>query len=264
MPSLLTEMPRAVRRALQASAGLVCLVLGFEALRLVGVFPSSVPSAQSIVQAVRTSWSDGDLASAVAYTTLAWFLGLLVACAIGIPIGIAVGLSQWADSATKTIVEVLRPVPALALVPMAIVLFGIQVQMQVFLIAIACVWPLLLGARGGVRAVDPLQLDTARSFGLGSVAVVRRVVLPATIPSILTSLRLSASLGLVVAVGAELISGSPGLGNLLVKSQAAGLNDIVWACLLVTGVIGVAINLLLAASERGIAGWQALSTEGRR
>ena len=107
--------------------------------------------------------------------------------------------------------------------------------MQVFLIAIACVWPLLLGARGGVRAVDPLQVDTARSFGLGPVAIVRRVVLPGDVPAIVTALRLSASLGLVVAVGAQLISGSPGLGSLLVSSQNAGRNDVVWACLLVTG-----------------------------
>ena len=115
-----------------------------------------------------------------------------------------------------------------------------------------------------MRAVDPLQIETASTFGLGPLATVRRVVLPASVPAISTALRFSASLGLVVAVGAQLISGSPGLGSLLVDSQNAGLDDIVWACLLVTGAIGVVINLALAAAERGIAGWQALSTEARR
>lgn len=265
MPSSRTELLRAPRRPLQAVAGIALLVLVFEALRRVGVLPAtSVPSTRSIVEALRTSVSEGEMGSAVGYTALAWVLGLLVAAAIGIPGGITIGLSRWADSATGRAVEVLRPVPAVALVPMAIVLFGIEVRMQVFLIAIACVWPLLLGARAGVRAVDPLQIETARSFGLGSVAVVRRVVWPAAIPAVVTALRLSASLGVVVAVGAQLISGSPGLGNLLVNSQNAGRNDVVWACLLVTGAFGVTVNLLLAAAERGVAGWQTLSTEGRR
>lgn len=265
MPSLLTDIPRPVRRALQACAGLATLVLIFEGTRAVGLLPTtSVPSTGETLGALRTSVVDGDMVSAIGYTVLAWLLGLLVATAIGIPSGIAVGLSRWADRATRSAVEILRPVPAVALVPVAIVLFGIEVPMQVFLIAIACVWPLLLGARGGVRAVDPLQVDTARSFGLSQGAIIRRVVLPATVPAMATALRLSASLGLVVAVGAQLISGSPGVGSLLVSSQNAGKNDVVWACLLVTGALGVVINLLLASAERGIAGWQALSTEGRR
>lgn len=250
---------------MQGTAGLACLVFLFEGLRAVGVLPSaSVPSTAAILGAVWTSTSEGEMASAVGYTLLAWFLGLVVAAGLGVPIGIAVGLSQWADSATKRAIEILRPVPAVALVPMAIVLFGIRLPMQVFLIVVACIWPLLLGARGAVRAVDPLQIETASTFGLGPIAVVRRVVLPASVPAISTALRLSASLGLVVAVGAQLISGSPGLGSLLVSSQNAGLNDVVWACLVVTGAIGVVINLVLAAAERGIAGWQALSTEARR
>ncbi len=254
-----------LRRILQACAGLACLVVAFEALRFLEVMPSTaVPSTGAIFEALRTSVGQGEMGSAVGYTALAWFMGLLVAAAVAIPVGIAVGLSRWADSLTQRAVEVLRPVPAVALVPMAIVLFGIELRMQIFLIALACVWPLLLGTRGGVRAVDPLQLDTARSFGLGTIAVVRRVVWPASVPAIATGLRLSASLGVVVAVGAQLISGSPGLGNLLVNSQNAGRNDVVWACLLVTGFFGVIVNLLLAAAERSVAGWQALATEGQR
>lgn len=265
MPSSLTDLPGSARRAAQAGVGIAVLVLAFEALRWAGALPSTtVPSTTQILAALRTSLAEGDMGSAVGYTALAWLVGLGVAVAIGVPLGIVVGLSRWADSATGRAVEVLRPVPAVALVPMAIVLFGIDLPMQVFLIAVACVWPLLLGARGGVRAVDPLQIDTARSFGLGPVAVVRRVVGPAAIPAIATALRLSAGLGVVVAVGAQLISGSPGLGNLLVGSQNAGRNDVVWACLLVTGALGVAINLVLSAAEKHVAGWQALATEGRR
>lgn len=258
-------LPAGVRRGLQSATGLAVLVLVFELLRASGLLPAtSVPSTGTVLGALAQAVADGQMLGALGWTVLAWVLGLLVAAAAGIPLGIAVGLSRWADSASRSVVEILRPVPAVALVPVAIVLFGIQVPMQVFLVAIACVWPLLLGARGGVRAVDPLQVDTARSFGLGPVAAVRRVVWPAALPAVMTSLRLSASLGIVVAVGAQLISGSPGLGSLLVNSQNAGNNDVVWACLLVTGAFGVLVNRVLARAETALAGWQALSTEGRR
>lgn len=260
-----TGVPSGLRRAAQAVVGLAVLVVAFELLRLVGLLPpGSVPSTGAIVAALVSSVASGEIVSALGYTVLAWSLGLLLAAAIGIPSGIAVGLSRWADSASRSAVEILRPVPAVALIPVAIVLFGIEVPMQVFLVTVACVWPLMLGARGGVRAVDPLQLDTARSFGLGSLTVVRRVVWPAALPAVATALRLSASLGVVVAVGAQLISGSPGLGSLLVNSQNAGQNDVVWACLLVTGALGVVVNLVLARGELALAGWQTLSTEGRR
>lgn len=265
MPSSRIDLPKPVRRTLQAGVGLAALLLVFEGLRAVGVLPAmSVPSTRQVLQALAGSIRDGDMGAALGATALAWLMGVAVAAAVGIPLGIVVGLSRWADDATRRAVDLLRPIPVVALIPVAIVLFGIELSMQVFLIALACVWPLLLGSRGGVRAVDPLQVDTARTFGLGPVAAIRRVVLPASIPAIATALRLGATLGVVVAVGAQLISGSPGLGTLLVSSQNAGRNGVVWACLLVTAVFGLTVNLVLAAAERRVAGWQELSTEGRR
>lgn len=254
-----------VRRTLQSCAGLLGLVVAFEAVRAIGLLPASaVPGTWSIATALGSSIASGEMTSAVASTAQAWLLGVLVAALVGIPLGMAIGLSTWADATTKRAVEFLRPVPVVALVPMAVVLFGIDIGMQVFLIALACIWPVLLGTRGGVRAVDPLQVDTARTFGLGRVEVVRRVMLPASVPAIITALRVGASLGVVVAIASQLISGSPGLGQLLIASQRAGATDVVWACLVVAGLFGVVVNLILAALERSVASWQELSTEGRR
>lgn len=254
-----------VRRGLQGCAGLIGLVLVFETLRAIGVLPASaVPGSGSILEALWESFGSGDMTAALSSTAQAWLAGLAVAAAIGIPLGIAVGLSSWVDSTTQRAVEFLRPVPVVALVPMAVVIFGIDLGMQVFLVALACLWPVLLGTRAGVRAVDPLQLDTARTFGLGRGTVVRRVVVPSIIPAIATSLRVAASLGVVVAIAAQLVSGSPGLGQLLIASQRAGNNDVVWACLLVAGLFGIAVNLGLGALERRVASWQELSTEARR
>lgn len=256
---------RSARRTLQALVGLIGVAVIFEAMRATGLLPASgVPSSANIGGALVRSIADGGLPSALGSTAVAWLLGLLVAAVLGIPVGVAVGRSSWADSTLERAIEFLRPLPVVALVPAAIVLFGIQIGMQVFLIALACVWPVLLGTRGGVRAVDPLQADTARAFGYGRAAVARRVYLPSAVPAIMTSVRVAASLGVVVAVAAELIAGSPGLGKLLIDSQSAGNNDVVWAVLVITGVFGVVVNVILAAIERSVAGWQELSTERSR
>lgn len=251
--------------ALKGAVGFVALIGLYEISRGVDLLPSSsFPASSAIGAAVVDGFADGQLGRGLTNTALAWLMGVGLAAAIGVVLGIAVGLSRWADSALGRVIEFLRPIPVVALVPMAIVLFGIDLSMQVFLIALACVWPVLLGSRGGVRAVDPLQVDTARTFGLGRLAVVSHVVLPASVPGIATSLRVGASLGLIVAVAAEIISGSPGLGRVLIENQRSGNPDTVWAVLIVTGLFGVVINLILGLLERYVAGWQELSTEGRR
>lgn len=262
---MLSDQSRWVQRTLQACVGLGVLVLLFELLRAADVLsPGAVPSVFTIFGALGASIADGTMPSALGSTAVAWLLGVLSATAIGVPLGMAAGLFRAVDATLERAIEFLRPIPVVALVPMAVVLFGIQIRMQVFLITLACVWPVLLGTRGAVRGVDPLQVETARTFGLTWLAVIRRIVLPASIPAIVTALRIGASLGVVVAVAAQLISGSPGLGNLLMDSQAAGRADVVWACLVVAGLFGVAVNVVLGALERGVAGWQELSTEARR
>jgi len=256
---------RQARRTAKACAGLLVLVAVFETLRLLAILPSQdVPSTVDIARALVSSVADGELPSALGSTITAWLLGVALAAVIAVPLGVAVGRSRWADSTTRVAVEFLRPIPVVALVPVAIVLFGLEPAMQVFLVALACIWPVMLGTRHGVRAVDPLQLDTARTFGLSGSSVMRRVVLPASLPSIVTALRVGASLGVVVAIAAEIVSGSPGLGKLLIDNQQAGNNGVVYACLVVAGVFGVVVNLALARGERVLAGWQEATTEALR
>lgn len=253
------------RRAFQGCVGLLVVVAAFEALRALHVLPpGDVPSTVDILRALVAATLSGAIPGALGSTAIAWLAGVAVAAAVGVPLGMAVGLSTWVDATTKVAVEFLRPIPVVALVPVAIVLFGLELSMQVFLVALACVWPVMLGTRHGVRAVDPLQLDTARAFGLSRIEAVRRVVLPAALPAIATALRVGASLGVVVAIAAEIVSGSPGIGKLLIDNQKVGNDDVVYACLVVSGVFGVVINLLLAAAERRLAGWQQATTEALR
>ncbi|WP_191971845.1 ABC transporter permease [Streptomyces luteolifulvus] len=246
-------------------AGILGLVLLYEGARATGILPrDTIPGAHSIATTAVRELLDGSLTTAAGDTLQAWVLGLAAACAVGVPVGMALGASSWADSLAKVTVEFLRPVPAVALVPVAVVSFGLDIIMQVFLVGFACLWPVLIGTRHGVRAIDPLMIDSARMLGLTRRAVLTRVSLPATLPAIATGVRLAASLGVIVAVAAEIVTGSPGLGQYLTQAQQAGDDAAAFASVLMSGLLGLAVNILFVAAEVRVAGWQQHSTEGRR
>ena len=252
-------------RAAKGAVGLALVVALYQLVSVSGLLPASVvPGVGAVGTALVEGVRSGDLPSALGSTALAWFLGVALAVVVAVPLGTAIGLVPVVDAATRIAVEFLRPVPAVALVPVAIVVFGLELGMQVFLVALACTWPVLLGTRHGVRAVDPLLVESSRVLGARGPAVLRRVLLPAALPAISTAVRTGAGLGVVVAVAAELVSGSPGLGAHLVEVQSAGRADAAIATVLVAALLGLVVNTAVALAERRAAGWQELSTEGRR
>ncbi|MFE7445202.1 ABC transporter permease [Streptomyces chartreusis] len=245
--------------------GILGLVLLYEGARATGVLPQDgIPAAPSVTATAVRELLNGPLTTATGDTLQAWALGLAAACAVGVPAGLALGASSWADSLMKVAVEFLRPVPAVALVPVAVVSFGLDIGMQVFLVGFACIWPILIGTRHGVRAIDPLMIDSARMLGLSRRAVIIRVSLPATLPAIATGVRLAASLGVIVAVAAEIVTGSPGLGQYLTQAQQAGADNAAFASVLMAGLLGLAVNACFVSAETRVAGWQQQSTEGPR
>ncbi|MET9970214.1 ABC transporter permease [Streptomyces sp. NPDC006356] len=249
----------------RSAVGLVSLVAAYELLRLVGVLPSaSAPGVPSIGSALVSGLADGTLTGPLGDTAQAWALGLAVATAIGLPLGMVTGLSRWADSVTGVAVEFLRPVPAVALIPVGIVVFGLEIGLQVFLVAFATVWPVLIGSRHGVRTVDPLLIDSARALGQSRARVLYRVVVPASVPAFATGLRTAAGIGVVVAVAVEIVSGSPGLGYHLNSAQQSGRVTDAFAAVLLAGLFGVVVDLAARAAENRLAGWQRHTTEGRR
>jgi ABC-type nitrate/sulfonate/bicarbonate transport system permease component len=127
--------------------------------------------------------------------------------------------------------------------------------MQLLLIVFACLWPVLFNVRYGVRSVDPMLVDTARVAGLSHAARIRRVVLPWALPPIFTGVRIASSIALVLAVSSEMISGSPGLGKLIVDSDQAGNFPLEYAGALVTGIFGFLLNLVLLTIDRRLLPW---------
>lgn len=229
---------------------------------MAGVLPTELaPSVAAIAEAAVQGFSSGELTEALAVTVRAWAMGLLVATAIAVPLGAAIGLSRWVDAGMNVLVEFVRPIPAVALIPVAIVVFGLQISMQVFLIAFACLWPILFSTRYGVRNVDPLLHDTARVMGVSGPSLTWHVTAKAALPAIFTGIRTSASIGIVVAIATQIVAGTPGLGFQISRMQQGGNVPGAFAALVVAGVLGYVVNVGMAWLERRLAGWQQLMTE---
>jgi NitT/TauT family transport system permease protein len=246
--------PRVVRWA-KGTVGVLVAIGLWELVRALSLLPQDyVPSVATILSAVVENLDNGLLA-ATGETLKAWGFGMLITIAIGIAFGIAIGLSRWADAASRVVVEFLRPVPSVALIPVAVLIFGIGLRMQLLLIVFACVWPVLFNVRYGVQSVDRLLLDTARVSGLARRDVVRRVVFPAALPATFTGIRIASSIALVLAVSSEMVSGSPGLGKLIVDADAAANVELSYAGVFVTGVLGLLLNLGLQIADRRLLPW---------
>ncbi|MGW0704437.1 ABC transporter permease [Streptomyces sp. NPDC002643] len=197
----------------------------------------------------------GEVWTAVGQTLTGWAMGLAIATVIAVPLGIGLGLSGFAYRSTRFVVDFLRTIPALGLIPLASLVFGASRSAVLVVVVPACVWPLLLQAAYGVRDADPLALETARSFRLGTWQTLRRVVLPGALPFVATGLRLSAILGLLLAISIEMLILVPGVGALLGTAQRNSATVDVYALTLLAAFLGLAVVLVFARLERRLIRW---------
>src|SRR5215208_78963 len=188
---------------------------------------------------------------AFGHTVEGWAIGIALAAALAIPIGILLGVSDFASSAFRIPIEFLRPIPSAALIPLLFLTLG----SEVFLATFGAFWPLLVQTMYGARDVDPVAIDTARSFGVGRLERLLRITLPSAVPYIATGLRISSTVSLILAFTAELFMGTPGLGQLVNQAQAYGLTNQLYALAIATGFLGVAIHIVFSALERRALRW---------
>lgn len=188
-------------------------------------------------------------------TVRGWALGLGIATALAVPIGIVLGSSSFAAAAFRVPIEFLRPIPSAALIPLLFLTLGTTLQSEVFLATFGAFWPLLVQTMYGVRDVDPVAIDTARSFGVGRLERLYRITLPSSIPYIVTGLRISSAVALILAFTAELFMGTGGLGQMMNFADSFGLYQQVYALALATGFLGIAIHFAVAGFERWALRW---------
>src|SRR5437868_524729 len=188
-------------------------------------------------------------------TVRGWALGLGIATALAVPVGILLGASDFAAHAFRVPIEFLRPIPSAVLIPLLFLTLGTTLRSEIFLATFGAFWPLLVQTMYGVRDVDPLTIDTGRSFGVGRLERLYRIKLPSSVPYIATGLRISSTVSLILAFTAELFMGTSGLGQKVNYVESYGLNNQLYAYALATGFLGVAIHLVSTAAERRALRW---------
>jgi len=238
----------------------------FEVLPLIGAIPRRhFPPIFETLGTLGGQLGDSGFWDAVWNTIQGWALGLGIAAALAIPIGIVLGSTRLLYRSVRAVIEFLRPVPSVALIPLAILIYGIGLESTVFLAAFAAFWQLLVQVLYGVQDVDPVATDTARSFGFSRSQRLLRVTLPSAVPYIATGLRIASAVALILTVTAELVIGSEGLGRSITVARSGGDVELMYALIIATGLLGLALNSLFVWGERRVLHWhpsQRRSAEG--
>jgi ABC-type nitrate/sulfonate/bicarbonate transport system permease component len=249
---------RRVRRVASSVAGVVGFLLLWLVLGLAGVLdPSAIPGLPDTVAALGRELVDADFWSALGATLSGWALGLLIGAAVGLLLGTLIGLSTVLQVSTAVVVEFLKTVPIIAILPLAILVLGTSLTMKVSLVAFGVMWPLLVQTMYGVKAMDPVIRDTATAMGVGPVRRFFVVVLPSAAPFIATGLRVAAAGALILTIVVELIAGGAGIGVEIATAAISGLPALptMYARIIVAGILGFLVATALTQAERRLLRW---------
>ena len=222
--------------------------------------PLFLPSPMGVINALVTMLKEGF--TGVSFwehtwvSTLRVFGAFLLACVIGIPLGIAMGMNPIARGIFDPPIEFYRPIPPLAYLPLMIIWFGIDELSKVLLIFLSVLAPLVLGARAGVRSAAIEQIHAAYSFGATRWQVIRMVVLPAAMPEIFTAMRVGIGFGWTTLVAAEMVAATSGLGYTVLSASRFLQTDIVIMGIVVIAIIAYAFDHLVRFVERRVVPWK--------
>jgi ABC-type nitrate/sulfonate/bicarbonate transport system permease component len=243
--------------ALLGLAGLVAFALLLEALPRIGVLPADYfPPTSRIASALGDELGRGGFWTAVLGTVSTWLVGLVVAAVAGILLGILIGSVPVLRALTASTIEFLRPIPSVALLPLAIVLFSAPIRSILLLVVYASFWQVLIQVLHGVTDVDPIARETAASYRLTRWQRAFRLVWPTTLPYAMTGIRLAASVALVLTITGELlIGGTKGIGEQIAVAQTSNAVPSMYALVVVSGLIGLAANLITRRAERLVLAW---------
>lgn len=217
-----------------------------------------LPVPSRVLRGVANLVPKGEFWDQVLFTLGEWMLGVLIATAVGVLIGGLMGAFRSVFLAFEWPVESFRVLPSVAVGPILVLILGPGMLPLSLTVALSCVWPILLNTMYGVRGTDTTAVQTARSFGATDLGVLRQVRIPSALPFAFTGVRIAASIGLLVAISAELLIGSgSGIGGYILTNTANATNlDLVYAATLVAGLLGVLVNLILAWVDGALLGWK--------
>lgn len=214
-----------------------------------------LPPLQDVLGAFADNWLFARIPTDFAPSLARLLLGFAIAVVLGIVLGVVIGRSRKVRRQATPIVEFLRAIPPPALLPFTLITFGIEDGAKIFLIALVCVWPILLNTIDGITGIDSTLRETGRSYRIGGWSRLVRVELPAASPQILAGLRASLPLAIIIMVISEMVGATNGIGFFIVQAQRSFAIADMWSGIILLGVLGYLLNLVLTLVERGVLAW---------
>ena len=243
-----------LRRAARQLGGVVVAVGVWEVVSLSGAVTNQ--ALASVNDTAAAIWTHaGSLFGAGGATLEAWAVGLAIATTAGIVLGTVVGRSKIAEASTEILVRMMRPLPSLALIPIAILAFGLGLKMTAGLVAFTSFWPIFINTRYGVRQVDNLFIETGRMLDLKGASMLVRVIIPCAAPLIASGIQVAFGLALVVTVSVELVGGTGGIGSFVLQAQQANEVPLMYAGIVAGGKLGWLLNIASTAVSTRLLPW---------
>lgn len=237
-------------------AVIIALIL-WELLSRIGVINAAfLPAPSQVIITLGELAASGELAKHLSISLQRALSGFLLAAIVGIGGGLLIGRYTAIERFIDPLLQSLRQISALALFPVFILFLGIGEESKTAIIFWAAQWPMLLNTISGVKNVDPILIKSARSMAASDSVLFRKVVLPAAIPSIITGMRLSATVSILVLVAAEMIGAKAGLGFLIISAQYNFEVDTMYAAIVALAILGLVVNYALVGLERRATRWK--------
>lgn len=227
------------------------------------ISPIVAPAPSVVLNTLLAETRSGNLVSHLSATSFRLVVGLCVGGTIGILAGLAMGLSSRLRIVIDPIIAAVHPLPKIAMLPLVMVLLGIGEQSKLAVVALAVFFPLVISSMTGVRQINPLHLDVARSYGATRLKLFTRVVIPASLPTILGGLRIALNTALGVTISVEVVAASDGLGALIWLSWEVLRIEVLYAALFVIAILGISFNVLMHFLHLKLVPW-APQTEPNR
>lgn len=235
--------------------GVIVVLAVWEVLTIGPLAETPLPRFSSTMVALFAALGDPAFWQSVWDTIIIAFVGLVISVLLGVALGLLMAMSPVVRSACRVVIEFLKPIPPIVVLPLAVLVLGPTIGMGVVLVMIGCVIAILMQTVAGVRETDPVALASGRSYGLKLPERIWRIILPSTLPYIGMAIRVSAPVSLLVAVVAGLLGGAPGLGQSILMAQMANNPPLLFALVVVLGLMGMAVQGGTNEIERRILHW---------
>jgi sulfonate transport system permease protein len=234
----------------------LAVIAAWQGAYLAGVRPVLLPSPATVATTFWELAASGELGHHLAVSLGRVLEGFGIASALALPLGIGIGMSRTLDRATDLLIQLIKPIPPIAWIPLAILWFGIGEQPKIFIIALGAFFPVLVNTIDGIRQTDWRYVELARVLEVPRWRFVMQVVLPGALPAIMTGLRLGLMLGWICVVAAELIAASSGVGYLIMDARQLSQTDVVLVGMFTIGAMGKLLDSLLRLLERRLIVWR--------